>query len=362
VHRGLAALFEPEDLFHAELLGGWNQIDCGTTTLGDWCHNNPTPEHTDAALAGLIRSGVRVVFIHGSPKPDPKPGQPHFSEVPHPRAEVERLLTGPLADREGRVTLGLGILGPHYSTLDVSLHDFRLAREFGLLASMHQGGGEAKTPGGWDALEREGLVGEGVNIVHGHRLGDDQTARFSAVLYLRAPMSGSPVSAEAGQLSALVSGPEAAFTAVSPLMATFCHAQTWLGGGEQARFAKLAINLMIAVSAGMMAEALSLARRGDIDWQDMLKLMENSAVGSPMVKYKCALLRERDFTSTFSGRQMAKDLDLILDCARGAGVSVPLAAQMRETYSAIIAAGDGDDDYIATVRHEERLAGLSGVL
>jgi 5-methylthioadenosine/S-adenosylhomocysteine deaminase len=180
VHRGLAALFTPEDLFYAELVGGWNQIDCGTTTLGDWCHNNPTPEHTDAALDGLIRSRVRAVFIHGSPKPDPKPGQPHFSEVPHPRAEVERLLAGPLADREGRVTLALGILGPHYSTLEVSRHDFRLARELDLVASMHQGGGEAKTPGGWDALEREGLVGEGVNIVHGHGLSDHQIARFSA--------------------------------------------------------------------------------------------------------------------------------------------------------------------------------------
>lgn len=179
IHRGLATLFTPEDLYYAELLGGWNQIDCGTTTLGDWCHNNPTPEHTDAALDGLLASQVRAVFFHGSPKPDPKPGQPHFSEVPHPRHEVERLLAGPLSDPEGRVTLALGILGPHYSTLDVSLEDFRLAREFGLVASMHQGGGPAKTPGGWDALEREGLVGEGINIVHGHGLDDDQIRRFS---------------------------------------------------------------------------------------------------------------------------------------------------------------------------------------
>jgi cytosine/adenosine deaminase-related metal-dependent hydrolase len=35
VHRGLATLLTPEDLYHAELLGGWNQIDCGTTMLGD---------------------------------------------------------------------------------------------------------------------------------------------------------------------------------------------------------------------------------------------------------------------------------------------------------------------------------------
>jgi 3-hydroxyisobutyrate dehydrogenase-like beta-hydroxyacid dehydrogenase len=58
---------------------------------------------------------------------------------------------------------------------------------------------------------------------------------------------------------------------------------------------------------------------------------------------------------------MAKDLDLILECARAAGVPAPLAAQMRETYTAIITAGDGDDDYIATVRHQERLAGLANI-
>lgn len=186
-----------------------------------------------------------------------------------------------------------------------------------------------------------------------------QRAAALDVTYLRAPVSGNPVSAEAGQLAALVSGPREAFAAVEPMVATFCHARTWLGSAEQARYAKLAINLMIAVSAGMMAEALALARRGDIGWRDMLSLMENSAVGSPMVKYKCAPLRERDFTSTFSGRQMAKDLDLILECTRAAGVPAPLAAQMRETYTGIIAAGDGDHDYIATVRHEERLAGLA---
>lgn len=180
VHRGLAALFEPRDLYLAELVGGWNQIDVGTTTLGDWFHNNPTPAHTDAALDGLVESGIRGVFFHGSPKPDPKPGQPHFSEVPHPRAEVERLLRDRLPTPDGRVTLALAILGPHYSTLEVSLHDFRLAREFGLVASMHQGGGPAKTPGGWDVLEEAGLVGEGINIVHGHGLSPEQLERFSA--------------------------------------------------------------------------------------------------------------------------------------------------------------------------------------
>ncbi|ULK96944.1 amidohydrolase family protein [Bradyrhizobium sp. I71] len=172
MHAGLATVFRPEDIHIATLVGALNQIHHGVTTLVDWCHNNPTPDHTDAAVRGLIESGIRAAFFHGSPKPEPKPGEPHFSEVPHPRREVERLLAGPLADRDGLVTLGLAILGPHYSTLDVAMHDFRLARELELIASMHQGGGPAKTPGGWEQLIEAGLVGAGVNIVHGNDLPD----------------------------------------------------------------------------------------------------------------------------------------------------------------------------------------------
>ncbi|MCK1389200.1 amidohydrolase family protein [Bradyrhizobium sp. 1] len=173
MHAGLATVFRPEDIHIATLAGALNQINCGTTTLVDWCHNNPTPDHTDAAVRGLIESGIRAAFFHGSPKPEPKPGEPHFSEIPHPRREVERLLAGPLADRDGLVTLGLAILGPHYSTLDVAMQDFRLARELKLIASMHQGGGPAKTPGGWEKLIEAGLVGTGINIVHGNDLPDD---------------------------------------------------------------------------------------------------------------------------------------------------------------------------------------------
>ncbi len=174
VHAGLAECFLPEDIAIATRVGAINQINCGTTTLVDWCHNNPTPAHTDAAVDGLKASGIRAVFLHGSPKPDPKPGQPHYSEIPHPRGEIARLRRGALADETALVTLGMAILGPHYSTLDVSRADLRLAREYGLLASMHQGGGAEKSPGGWEALIAEGLLGPRANIVHGNGLSDTQ--------------------------------------------------------------------------------------------------------------------------------------------------------------------------------------------
>jgi cytosine/adenosine deaminase-related metal-dependent hydrolase len=176
MHAGLATVFEPQDLYIATLVGALNQLNAGTTTLADWCHNNPTPQSNDAAIAGLLASGIRAAFFHGTPKPDPLPGQTPFWEVPHPRAEIERLLKA----HQGRTLLSVqaAVLGPHYSTLDVAVHDFAMAKELGLIASLHQGGGPARTPDGWEKLEAAGLLGDHINIVHGHALSDDQLKRF----------------------------------------------------------------------------------------------------------------------------------------------------------------------------------------
>jgi cytosine/adenosine deaminase-related metal-dependent hydrolase len=179
MHAGLATVFEPQDLHIATLVGALNQLNCGTTTLGDWCHNNKTPAHNDAAVQGLLESGIRAAFFHGTPKPDPKPGERPFWEVPHPRAEVERLLKA----HQGQALLSVhaAVLGPHYSTLDVALHDFRMVKELGIIGSLHQGGGAARTPDGWEKLEAGGLLGPQINIVHGHALSDAQLRRFCEI-------------------------------------------------------------------------------------------------------------------------------------------------------------------------------------
>lgn len=173
MHRGLATLYKPEDIYIANLMGALNQINSGSTTLVDWCHNNPTPEHTDAAIDGLAESGIRAVFLHGSPKPTPKPGQKHFSEIPMPRPEVERLRKGRFASDDGLITFGLAILGPYYSIFDVSRQDAKLGREFDLITSMHVGGGTPMVADGFERLLAEGLIWPKFNIVHGNEIKPD---------------------------------------------------------------------------------------------------------------------------------------------------------------------------------------------
>lgn len=186
-----------------------------------------------------------------------------------------------------------------------------------------------------------------------------QSCELRGIAYLRLPISGSSALAETGAVSCFASGPRTAFEDLLPVLQGFTRAQPYLGPGEEARYAKLAINLMIAVTAGMMAECLALARKGNIGWSDILNAMNESAVASPFVKYKVAALATRDFSPTFTCQQVVKDLDLVLGAAGSRNVPVPLAALMRQSYSAMIAEGEADNDFIAIVRHVERLSGLS---
>jgi cytosine/adenosine deaminase-related metal-dependent hydrolase len=173
IHRGLATHFRPEDIYIANLMGALTSINSGTTTIVDWCHNNPTPDHTDAAIDALGESGIRAAFLHGSPKPNPKPGQKHFSKQSMPRGEIERLMRHRFSGSDGLVSLGLAILGPTYSVWEVTRRDMQLARELDLVVSMHVGGGAPIVPDGFERLAREKLLSDKTNIVHGNNLSDD---------------------------------------------------------------------------------------------------------------------------------------------------------------------------------------------
>ncbi len=177
--------------------------------------------------------------------------------------------------------------------------------------------------------------------------------------YLRTAVSGNNKMAEAAQLTVLASGPRAAYDQVLPLLQALGPNHFYLGEAEQARLMKLVVNLMIAQTSAMLAEALTLGRKGGLDWPAMWQVLSASAVASPIVKAKSEQLSRRDFTPTFTVEQMIKDLDLIL--AAGAASNVPLmqTAMTQKLMHAAVVQGNGLDDYAAIIKVLERGAGLN---
>ncbi|MDB5899116.1 MAG: NAD-binding of NADP-dependent 3-hydroxyisobutyrate dehydrogenase family protein [Ramlibacter sp.] len=180
----------------------------------------------------------------------------------------------------------------------------------------------------------------------------------AGVQHLRATVSGNNKMAEAAQLTVMASGPRATYDAMLPLLKLLGPTTFWLGEGEQARLMKLVVNLMIAQTSAMLAEALALGRKGGLDWQDMFSVLTSSAVGSPILKAKAVQLSQRDFTPTFTVEQMMKDLGLILQAAATSHVPLPQTAATLQLMHAAVAQGHGQEDYAAIIKAVERAAGL----
>jgi 3-hydroxyisobutyrate dehydrogenase-like beta-hydroxyacid dehydrogenase len=182
-------------------------------------------------------------------------------------------------------------------------------------------------------------------------------ADAASVDYLRAPVSGNPSVVRAGNLTFIVSGARDALERVEPVLLAIGPTIHHVGEGEQARTVKLAINLMIAVLAESISEALVLGESSGVARAALLEVMGSSAVGAPFVKYKTQALLDDDYSATFTMTLMEKDIDLVLEAAARADVELPLAAEMKDRLHGAVDAGYGDDDFIALYQY---LRGRSG--
>jgi 3-hydroxyisobutyrate dehydrogenase-like beta-hydroxyacid dehydrogenase len=178
------------------------------------------------------------------------------------------------------------------------------------------------------------------------------------VAYLRAPVSGSTATASSGMLSVMISGPEADYRKVEPVLASFSAKQFYLGKGEEARYLKLVLNALVGATAALLGEALTLGLKGNLSVETMLNVICESAVASPLIAYKRDLLVNRNFDPAFSVSQMMKDFDLILGAAKSDHVPMYLASMIRQQYEAAFAEGLAEKDFFVLFEQYERLAGL----
>ena len=163
--------------------------------------------------------------------------------------------------------------------------------------------------------------------------------------YLRAPVSGSTALAATGNLSVMVSGPRTVYERIEPLLATFSTKRFYLGHAEQARYLKLVVNSLVGATSSLLAEALAFGRKGDLSLADMLDVIGQSAVASPLIGYKRDMVVSGDYAPAFTVEQMIKDFDLIMDTARADHVPMMVAALIRQQYERAYADGDGQRDF-----------------
>jgi 3-hydroxyisobutyrate dehydrogenase len=159
------------------------------------------------------------------------------------------------------------------------------------------------------------------------------------------PVSGNGKCVKAGKLSAVVSGPRAAFERVEPIIETIAgNGVSYVGEGELARFCKIAHNVFLGVVTQNLAEITVLAEKAGVPRRAFLDFMNNSVMGSIFTRYKTNALVNLDWTTTFTPELLRKDLDLGLSSARALDVPMPVTAATREALQAHFGAATLKDD------------------
>jgi 3-hydroxyisobutyrate dehydrogenase-like beta-hydroxyacid dehydrogenase len=216
------------------------------------------------------------------------------------------------------------------------------------------------TAGGGDGVLaglREGTVWADMStIAPDASVGFAERVRETGATFLDCPVSGSPATLAAGQMSVMVGGDRAAFDHVERVLHAIGPKVTYIGPSGQAILAKVAINLALVVSVTAFAEGVALVEKAGVDRAAVVDAVLKSVIASPVIGYRAPLLV--DDTDVFADVELQqKDLVLAQELARRLGMAVPTCAATTEMLNAARSSRQADRDFVVSVHEAYRRMG-----
>ena len=195
-----------------------------------------------------------------------------------------------------------------------------------------------------------------ISPTESRRIGTELKAK--GVDFLDIPCTGSTPGADGGTLTFMIGGDVDVYNKVRPYMESMGKRMYYCGGPGMGLQAKLTQNLVLSNILMAFNEGMVLAKKGGMDPQLMLDILDNSAAKSGLISYKAPFVFRRDFKANFSTKWMDKDVGLALESGRELGVPLVLTGVARQLFQSAIAAGHGDEDMCSTIKVLEGLAGV----
>ena len=183
-------------------------------------------------------------------------------------------------------------------------------------------------------------------------------AREAGAQMVDAPVSGSVLTLEQGKLSIMVGGDRPTFDRVRAILEDIGPKVTYVGANGLAVSMKIATNISVAVQMLAFAEGVLLAEKSGIARETAVDVMTNSAIGSPMLRYRGPFVLQMPEQAWFDTAMMQKDLQLALDMGRDLRVPLPTTSTANEWLTATRAMGLSAADFAAVFQALARAAGV----
>ena len=185
-------------------------------------------------------------------------------------------------------------------------------------------------------------------ISHGNNL------KSKNINYLDSPVSGGTIGAEDASLAIMVGGEQKIFDDVSDVLKAMGN-PTLVGPLSSGQVSKLANQIIVGLTIGAVAEAVTLCEKAGANPNKMIKALSGGWADSKILQTHGKRMIEKDFTPKGRTSVHLKDMNNILECANSYNTHLPISNLVKEMYKSLVKNGHGETDHSSLYKEIERI-------
>ena len=185
-------------------------------------------------------------------------------------------------------------------------------------------------------------------IKHGNYL------KSKNINYLDAPVSGGTIGAEEASLAIMVGGEKKVFDKVADVLKVMGN-PTLVGPLSSGQVSKLANQIIVGLTIGAVAEAVTLCEKAGANPNKMIKALSGGWADSKILQTHGKRMIDKDFTPKGRTSVHLKDMNNILECAKSYNTHLPISNLVKEMYKSLVENGHGETDHSSLYKEIERI-------
>jgi len=171
--------------------------------------------------------------------------------------------------------------------------------------------------------------------------------------FLDAPVSGGTIGAEQASLAIMVGGDQKVFDQVKDILKVMGN-PTLVGPIGSGQVSKLANQIIVGVTIGAVAEAITLCEKAGVDGNKFIKALAGGFADGKILQNHGKRMIDKDFSPKGKVSTHLKDMNNILECAGDFNTQLPISNLIKDMFKSLVENGNDNDDHSALYKEIER--------
>jgi len=164
--------------------------------------------------------------------------------------------------------------------------------------------------------------------------------------FLDAPVSGGTIGAEEGSLAIMVGGDQKIFDNVIDVLKIMGN-PTLVGPIGSGQVSKLANQIIVGITIGAVAEAVTLCEKAGVDANKFIKALSGGFADGKILQNHGKRMIDKDFSPKGKVSTHLKDMNNILECANSFDTQLPISSLIQSMFKSLVDSGNSNDDHSA---------------